>query len=396
MASSRPKSGGYTLLETVVVVATMVILATMLMPVIEKARGRAKYVRWGEFSHAMLAEPSLVLYYNFVGDRDSTVVHNHAILCDSQRINPHSLDGNLGLYADKSSALSQLWEPLHVPGGFKGDATLREIWASGGRFPGKDALSFSPGGNSLNSPYHLCIAPRDGTSQLAQLLQNDAQGRSEQQFTIAFWINTTPGLAEGIVSNGTSGTSLFNWSTNEQTSGIYVIRIRTFGIPGLSGRRMRFQVRDFSEANYDIGNDPAGVIDSSWQFWVFTFHWMSNTPGLPNGTSTAYTRIFLNNHRVDSKKDVGHIVYGVSSPLEGLAGGTDPVGSGDPRLMRNYLCLFYCKKAGSKFYKFWGQCDEFALWDKDLSYDQTNPDSDLATNDPKGNDLSLMYLAGAP
>jgi prepilin-type N-terminal cleavage/methylation domain-containing protein len=402
------KNRGFSLLEMLVVMGIIAVLVGILLPIFAKTEQRAKLVRWGEFSNSIKGDDSLVLYYNFNGDQGSPIVRNQVVPGNGGLSNARRLDGNLGLYRNK--ALTIIEEPLHVPGAYEGDATLGEVWGASGRFPGKPALSFSPYGSTPTRPYCLALSPGAGTGELARLLANQAGGKQEQQFTIAFWINATPGLGAGLInSDGRYGSAFVNWDTGgEDSQGSYVIRIRSYGSYQPNHTKMRFQVRDLSEASYDVINDPRNLIDGPWEFWAFTFHFLRNTPGLPAHTFASYTRIFLNNRLADEKKDVGNQVpvdgnSSIDTPLEGLStGGPLPLSpplanqKNPDGYLRDYLCFFYGKKGGSTAYAFWGQCDELAFWDKDLSYDPNDPDSNTVTSNPTENVLSQMYRSGMP
>ena len=127
------------------VTAIVAILATMLLPVFQRVRQKAKYIRWLGYKDNLRCDPSLVLYYTFEEPEDAAgnpnlMVKNMATAgvfskstMNGNYSDPEALDGALG-----GDISAPIWPPTRP----LGNPHAPHYESTEGRWPEKSALYF--------------------------------------------------------------------------------------------------------------------------------------------------------------------------------------------------------------------------------------------------------------
>jgi len=143
-------------MELLVVMTIIVILSGMLLPILQQARGKAKYARWLGVKRSNMADPSSVLYLTF--EKDDVDMANEKVK-------------NLAnLTSDK----------YYRPSRLNGTVEYATLTLDGGRFPGKSAFYYL--GWSGDGRSHLIDCGNNSHLDVAA---------SGKDFTATAWIYPT-------------------------------------------------------------------------------------------------------------------------------------------------------------------------------------------------------------
>ena len=198
----------------------------MFLPVLVKARDRARYARWQAFTHSLQTDPDVCLYYTLEGDRGSSTVTNNAYSSQAQTDAPR-LNGQLSY-----------WTGSAVVKAASGSAILTQYWAQDGRFRGKPSLTFTP------ASFDLLVFPSQ-LQMVANLLG------TTQQISIAVWV------AGSVKAN----TAVFYWPTVKG----YQYPAVAIHVPWSDGN-IYFDAGTTNGAAEQVKCTPPQ--NTKWQFWV--------------------------------------------------------------------------------------------------------------------------------
>lgn len=220
-----PKSKAFSVVEMLVVISVFMVLLTLLLPALSKARDQAMYVQWRAYSHALDNDSEIAVHFNFedqtgeeMNKKGWPLLYNRAMV-DAMKVttSPGAEDGQ-----------GQL--------GFGNIATKPEWDMTGGRFTNKPALDF------------------DGTDDFIAI--NKTYGKGElPAMTVAVWV---------MSENSASSQYLMSFDRSENFR---------FALKDGASNNVGFDTASFKNKNCCISDlrTSEGFTDGRWHLVVGTY-----------------------------------------------------------------------------------------------------------------------------
>jgi len=174
----------FTLIEILVVIAVMGILMGMLAPSLQRARQKAKEVRWLAFNSINNRDGDTVLNYNFMyddyiiryGNSLEPALRNGAVGCTLEGYEPTQYDGIIsGAYEWRKGA--GRWTGYNNALQYDGISTYVEV-------PGEKVLNFDPAGNDFTAMAWVFVDALNSPMTIFSKMSPDGTATPQYELTV--------------------------------------------------------------------------------------------------------------------------------------------------------------------------------------------------------------------
>ena len=145
-AFKRRMHSRFTLVEILMMLVIFAILASILLPVLYRAKDKAKFVRWFAFNRACANDPSLIVNFNFQEGEGNTL-NNICAGADVENFKAYEYDGHL-MKNNSSSTTVNNFKWLNSGGRWSKYGYKKALQFNGADtyilIPGTEGLDFTP------------------------------------------------------------------------------------------------------------------------------------------------------------------------------------------------------------------------------------------------------------